>query len=74
MNFTDMQVLTLVRNHPGLNLYQLTKKANEEMGRWNWSIGKVWRAVNRLKKAGKVETRIKQIGGKSCLEVHCKTV
>ena len=44
MNFTDHQVLTLVRAYPGLNIYQLTKKANEEMGmagRCNWTTGKV---------------------------------
>ena len=60
MNFTDYQVLTLVRAYPGLNIYQLTKKAREEMGmddRCNWTTGKVQKAVQRLIRANKVKTR-----------------
>jgi hypothetical protein len=71
MNLTDMQVLTLVRAHPGLNLYQLEKKAKEEMSRWDWSIGKVQKSVERLKKEHKVQTRLIINGGRSCQQVYC---
>jgi hypothetical protein len=60
LNFTDVQVLTLIRAYPGLNVYQLAKKAQEEMsmaGRCTWSTGKVQKSVERLKKERKVETR-----------------
>ena len=72
MNFTDIQVLTLVRANPGLNLYQLQKKAEEEMPKWPWTIGKVQKAVERLKKEKKVETRFVVKGGRSCQEVYCR--
>ncbi len=75
MNFTDMQILTLIRAHPGLNLYQLTKKANEELYKRNnepWTIGGIQKSVQRLRKAKKIETRLKVNGGKSCLELYCK--
>ena len=72
MNFTDVQVLTLVRANPGLNLYQLQKKAEEEMPKWPWTIGKVQKAVERLKKEKKVETRFVVKGGRSCQEVYCR--
>jgi hypothetical protein len=72
MNFTDVQVLTLVRASPGLNLYQLQKKAEEEMPKWPWTIGKVQKAVERLKKEKKVETRFVVKGGRSCQEVFCR--
>ena len=72
MNFTDIQVLTLVRASPGLNLYQLLKKAEEEMPKWPWTIGKVQKAVERLKKEKKVETRFVVKGGRSCQEVFCR--
>ena len=72
MNFTDVQVLTLVRASPGLNLYQLQKKAEEEMPKWPWTIGKVQKAVERLKKEKKVETRLVVKGGRSCQEVFCR--
>ena len=69
LNFTDTQVIALIRAYPGLNLYQLTKKANEEMGRWPWTIGKVQKAVQRLKKDGKISTRLVVNGGRACQQV-----
>ena len=72
MNFTDVQVLTLVRANPGLNLYQHQKKAEEEMPKWPWTIGKVQKAVERLRKEKKVETRFVVKGGRSCQEVFCR--
>lgn len=72
LNFTDIQVLTLVRANPGLNLYQLEKKAKEEMSKWPWTFGKIQKAVERLKKEKKVETRLVVRGGRSCQEVFCK--
>jgi len=72
MNFTDIQVLTLVRANPGMNLYQLEKQARLEMGKWPWTIGKIQKAVERLKKEKKVETRLVINGGRSCQEVYCK--
>ena len=73
MNFTDLQVLTLVRANPGLNIYQLTKKAKEEMGmneRCNWTTGKVQKAVQRLIKANKVETRYVVRRCRTCQQVY----
>ena len=73
MNFTDYQVLTLVRAYPGLNIYQLTKKAKEEMGmagRCNWTTGKVQKAVLRLIKANKVETRYVIRRCRTCQQVY----
>jgi hypothetical protein len=60
LNFTDVQVLTLIRANPGLNVYQLAKKAKEEMGmggQCSWTTGKVQKAVERLKKERKVKTQ-----------------
>jgi hypothetical protein len=74
MIFTDVQVLALVRAHPGLNLYQLTEKAKEEMnlqGKCNWTTGKIQNAVQRLKKEGKVSTRLVVNGGRACQQVYC---
>lgn len=73
MIFTDIQVLTLVRAYPGLNIYQLTKKAKKEMGmggRCNWTTGKVQKAVERLKMDRKVQTRFVVKRGRSCQEVY----
>jgi DNA-binding PadR family transcriptional regulator len=72
MNFTDLQVLALVRDNPDLNLYQLEKKAKEEMVRWPWTIGKIQKAVERLEKAGKIETESVVQGGRACVLVRCK--
>jgi hypothetical protein len=72
LNFTDTQVLTLVRAYPGLNLYQLHKIAQKEMPRWPWSIGKVHKAVQRLKIAGKIETRYIVNGGRNCQLLYCQ--
>ena len=73
MNFADLQVLTLVRAHPGLNIYELTLKANDEMGmngECHWSNGKVHKAIERLKNAKKVQTRFIVKGGRSCQLVY----
>ena len=73
MNFTDHQVLTLVRANPGLNIYQLTKKAKEEMGmngRCNWTTGKVQKAVERLARKNKVKTRYVIRRGRRCQQVY----
>ena len=59
MNFTDVQVLTLIRANPGINLYQLEKKARQEMPKWPWSRGKIHKSVQRLKQAKKIEDSYK---------------
>jgi hypothetical protein len=69
MNFTDVQVLMLIRSHPGKNIYQLHKLAEIEMPRWDWSYGKIQKAVQRLKKEKKVSGRIKVDGGRACQEL-----
>lgn len=73
MNFTDTQVLALIRQHPGLNLYRLMKQAQKDMPRWQWTIGKVQHAVERLEKAGRVEKRSTTEGGRACVLVYLKT-
>jgi hypothetical protein len=73
LNFTDVQVLTLVRANPGLNVYQLTKKARAEMsigGQCTWTTGKVQKSVDRLKKEKKVETRYIVRRQRTCQEVY----
>jgi len=72
LNFTDVQVLTLIRANPGINLYQLEKKARQEMPKWPWSRGKIHKSVQRLKQAKKIEGRIKVTGARSCQELYCK--
>jgi hypothetical protein len=72
LNFTDMQVITLIKKYPGLNLYQLKKKAEEEMPKWPWTIGKIQKAVERLKKDHKIETVLKVNGGRACQEVYLR--
>lgn len=69
MIFTDLQVLNLIRAHPGLNVYQLAKKAQEEMsmdGRCTWTYGKIQKAVERLKAERKIKTRYIVRRGRSC--------
>jgi hypothetical protein len=73
MNFTDLQVLALVRAYPYLNVYQLAKKAREEMsmgGQCTWTTGKVQKSVERLKKEKKVETRYVVRRQRTCQEVY----
>jgi len=75
VNFTDVQILTLIRAHPGLNVYQLAKKAQDEMsmgGQCNWTTGKVQKAVERLKMEKKVETRYVVKRCRTCQEVYAK--
>lgn len=72
MNLTDYQVLTLVRENPGLSLYELLKKAQEDMKKWPWTIGKIQHAVERLAGAEKVETQSVVRGGRACVLVRCK--
>ena len=55
MNFTDIQVLTLIRNHPGESLRGIVRAAKKEMPRWCWTVGKVQKAVQRLEKAKKIK-------------------
>jgi hypothetical protein len=69
---TDIQVLTLIRSYPGTNIYQINKIAKIEMPRWSWSVGKIHKAVQRLKKGNKIEGRIKISGGRACQELYCK--
>jgi hypothetical protein len=67
--FTDVQVLTLIRAYPGLNIYQLAKKAQEEMGmggRCTWTYGKIQKAVERLKAEQKIKGRYIVRSGRSC--------
>jgi|GEM_PF-1150328 len=78
MNLTDTQVLLLIRAHPGINLYQLKKKAELEMPRWAWTIGKVQKSVERLKRETKdgqpvLYTRLIVNGGRACQELYCRT-
>lgn len=68
--FTDYQVLALIRDHPGSNLYQLLGHARRDMPKWEWSRGKVHKAVQRLKKEGKIEGRLKINGARSCQELY----
>ena len=71
--FTDTQVLALVRSSPGLNLYQIQKAAQSKMPQWNWSIGKIQKAVGRLKELEKVDTETILSGGRACVIVRpCK--
>jgi len=72
MILTDLQVLTLVRAHPGLNFYQIQKAASESMQKWHWSIGKIQKAVRRLEESGKVETETVISGGRACVLVRPK--
>lgn len=68
--FTDTQVLALVRSRPGLNLYQIQKAAQSKMPQWNWSIGKIQKAVGRLKELEKVDTETVLSGGRACVIVR----
>jgi hypothetical protein len=73
MKFTDTQMLTLIKANPGLNLYQLTKKAREEMGmngQCNWTTGKVQKAIERLEKQKKVGTRYVVCKQRTCRQVY----
>jgi len=72
MNFTDVQILTLIRANPGINLYQLKKTAEKDMPKWSWSRGKIHKSVQRLKKELKIEGRIKINGARSCQELFCR--
>jgi len=72
MNLTDYQVLTLVREHPGANLYQLLKAAKKDMSKWGWSIGKIQRSVQRLASAKKVETDMAFQGGRASVCVRLR--
>jgi hypothetical protein len=69
LNFTDVQVLTLIRAYPGLNVYELAKKAQAEMnmgGRCTWTYGKIQKAVERLKAERKINGRYVVRRNRSC--------
>jgi len=72
MILTDLQVLTLVKAHPGLNFYQIQQTAKKSMKKWEWSIGKIQKAVRRLEESGKVETETVISGGRACVLVRPK--
>jgi hypothetical protein len=77
VNLTDTQVLILIRANPGINLYQLEKKAKLEMPRWSWSIGKIQKSVERLKRETKdgqpvLCTKLRVRRGRACQELYCK--
>ena len=55
LNFTDIQVLTLVRDHPGESLRGLVRIAKKEMPKWPWTVGKIQKSVQRLEKSKKVK-------------------
>lgn len=70
MNFTDHQVLALVRAHPGSSLYGLLRQAKEEMPKWPWTIGKVQAAVTRLEREQKITKTITLKEGRACAELY----
>lgn len=54
MNFTDYQVLTVIRANPGSSMRELLRILKREMRQWPWSIGKVQRSVQRLEESGRI--------------------
>ena len=70
MNFTDHQVLTLIRTYPGSSLYGLLQQAKQEMPKWPWTIGKVQAAVTRLERDHKIRKTIKLKEGRACAELY----
>jgi hypothetical protein len=42
------------------------------MPKWPWTIGKIQKAVERLKKDHKIETVLKVNGGRACQEVYLR--
>lgn len=70
LGFTDLQVLNLVRDHPGSNIYQLVGHARKEMPRFDWSPGKIQYAVQRLKKDRKIKGRVKLTGARACQQLY----
>jgi len=46
--------------------------AQKEMWKWPWTIGKIQKAVERLKREKKVETESVVEGGRACVLVRCK--
>jgi DNA-binding PadR family transcriptional regulator len=72
MILSDLQVLTLVKARPGMNLYEIKKAAAESMQKWKWSIGKIQKSVQRLEESGKVETERVISGGRACILVRPK--
>lgn len=73
MNFTDTQVLTLIRTHPGSSLYGLLQNARLEMKLWPWTIGKIQKAVERLEKDAKITKTSTMKGGRACVELYLKS-
>lgn len=66
MNFTDLQVLTLIKAHPGQSYQALARIAHDEMI-GAWTAKKIQRAAARLQAAGK----IKVVQGTVSMEVPC---
>jgi hypothetical protein len=70
--FTDYQVQTLVRDHPGANLYQLLGHARRDMPRFDWSVGKIQKAIERLKREKILRGRIKLNGARACQQLYLR--
>lgn len=64
-DFTDYQVLTMIRANPDLNLYQLYKNCGSQM-KGDWTIGKVQGAVDRLESKGRIISSTSIEGGRAC--------
>lgn len=68
-DFTDYQVLTMVRANPGINIYQLSINCEKQM-RGNWSRDKVRRSIERLIARGRVTMGNGTEGGRACRKVY----
>ncbi len=75
LEFTDYQVETLVKLHPGKSMYDLLKIAQSEMSKFAWNHDKIRHSINRLEKRGKVRSKYEINGGRSRRIIfHFRTV
>jgi hypothetical protein len=52
--FTDYQVLTLIKAHPGSSMSDILRYARKEMPSFGWTWGKIQKAILRLSDREKV--------------------
>jgi hypothetical protein len=72
VGYTNFQVLTAIKTHPGCNLYELLDICQTDYSRWMWTIGKVQRSVNTLEQAGQIKSDTFISGGRACRQLYAK--
>ncbi len=54
--FVDYQVLTIIKNNPGLSMRGILRQCRKDIPMRIWTIGGIQAAVDRLEKRGRIKS------------------